>query len=73
MDINQRDSPERQHFTEAHELIHTAFPGFKRERRYRSDAAAMERHPPNREEEYLCDFGAAALLMPAQLVEIGTP
>lgn len=69
MDINQRDSPERQHFTEAHELIHTAFPGFKRERRYRSDAVAMERHPPNREEEYLCDFGAAALLMPAQLVE----
>jgi uncharacterized protein DUF955 len=68
MDINERDSPERQHFTEAHELIHTAFPGFKREHRYRSDAVAMERHPPNREEEYLCDFGAAALLMPSDLV-----
>jgi len=68
MDINQRDTPERQHFTEAHELMHTVFPGFKRERRYRSDATAMERHPPNREEEYLCDFGAAALLMPGELV-----
>lgn len=68
MDINAADIAERQHFTEAHELIHTAFPGFRKEGRYRSDSLAMERHPPNREEEYLCDYGAAALLMPASLI-----
>lgn len=67
MDINEQDSDERQHFTEAHELIHPAFPGFELEHRYRLDASA-DRHPENREEEYLCDLGAAALLMPAQLV-----
>jgi hypothetical protein len=69
MDVNVDDSFERQHFTEAHELIHTAFPGFKTEKRYRRDGALMERHPPNQEEEYLCDVGAAALLMPAALVQ----
>lgn len=68
MDINSADIDQRQHFTEAHELIHTAFPGFRKEGRYRSDGVAMERHPPNREEEYLCDYGAAALLMPLSLI-----
>jgi len=67
MDINDQDSEERQHFTEAHELIHPAFPNFAVERRYRLDAT-MDRHAENREEEYLCDLGAAALLMPAELV-----
>ena len=67
MDINEQDSEERQHFTEAHELIHPAFPNFAKEERYRLDAI-MDRHSENREEEYLCDLGAAALLMPAQLV-----
>jgi hypothetical protein len=67
MDINEQDSPERQHFTEAHELIHPAFPGFEIEHRYRLDAS-MERYAENREEEYLCDLGAAALLMPASLI-----
>jgi Zn-dependent peptidase ImmA (M78 family) len=37
------------------------------EKRYRLDAL-MDRHAENREEEYLCDVGAAALLMPAELV-----
>ena len=69
MDINLQDSDERQHFTEAHELIHPAFPNFMIEKRYRLDAT-MERHAENREEEYLCDLGAAALLMPADLVEL---
>lgn len=69
MDLSAADSDERQRFTEAHELMHTAFPGFTEEHRFRSDAPAMERHPPNREEEYLCDYGAAALLMPRELVE----
>jgi hypothetical protein len=67
MDINNQDSDERQHFTEAHELIHPAFPNFAVEKRYRLDAT-MDRHAENREEEYLCDLGAAALLMPAALV-----
>jgi hypothetical protein len=67
MDINEQDSEERQHFTEAHELIHPAFPSFAAEERYRLDAT-MDRHPENKEEEYLCDLGAAALLMPAELV-----
>lgn len=67
MDINDHDSDERQHFTEAHELIHPAFPSFAHEKRYRLDAT-MDRHAENREEEYLCDLGAAALLMPAELV-----
>ena len=67
MDINENDSEERQHFTEAHEVIHPAFPNFAMEKRYRLDAT-MDRHAENREEEYLCDLGAAALLMPAELV-----
>jgi hypothetical protein len=67
MDINDQDSEERQHFTEAHELMHPAFPSFTSEMRYRLDAT-MDRHAENREEEYLCDLGAAALLMPAELV-----
>lgn len=67
MDINEQDPEERQHFTEAHELIHPAFPDFEIEMRYRLDAT-MERHAENREEEYLCDHGAAALLMPSELV-----
>jgi IrrE N-terminal-like domain len=67
MDINENDSEERQHFTEAHELIHTAFPDFELDHRYRLDASA-ERYAENHEEEYLCDLGAAALLMPAELV-----
>ena len=68
MDIRESDSEERQHFTEAHELIHPAFPGFDTDGRYRLDAT-MERRAENNEEEFLCDVGAAALLMPRDLVE----
>jgi hypothetical protein len=68
LDINSEDNPARQVFTEAHELIHTAFPGFKREKRFRTETSSSVRYPPNREEEYLCDHGAASLLMPAELV-----
>lgn len=67
MDICGDDTEPRQRFTEAHELMHTAFPGFTEERRYRLDVTA-ERNAPNRQEEYLCDVGAAALLMPRELV-----
>jgi Zn-dependent peptidase ImmA (M78 family) len=67
MDLNATDSPSRQRFTCAHELIHTAFPNFAEEKRYRVDASVGSK-PLNQEEEYLCDLGAAALLMPAALV-----
>jgi Zn-dependent peptidase ImmA (M78 family) len=67
MDLNSSDNENRQRFTCAHELMHTAFPGFGREKRYRLDTV-VESNPVNREEEYLCDLGAAALLMPADLI-----
>ncbi|MGI8921477.1 MAG: ImmA/IrrE family metallo-endopeptidase [Solirubrobacteraceae bacterium] len=67
MDLNADDGEPRRRFTGAHELMHVAFPGFKRESRYRADASAGG-HARNREEEYLCDYGAAALLMPRRLV-----
>lgn len=70
MDINASDTPERQRFTCAHELLHTAFPGFTREQRYRVDEqlgdALFARN--RQEEEYLCDRGAAALLLPRRLL-----
>lgn len=59
----------RQRFTVAHELAHTAFPGFVADRRYRVDedlaGAAFARN--RSEEERLCDWGAAELLMPDDL------
>jgi Zn-dependent peptidase ImmA (M78 family) len=67
MDLNIEDSPARQRFTCAHEMMHTAFPDFTEEKRYRLDAT-VEAKPLNQEEEYLCDLGAAALLMPASLL-----
>jgi Zn-dependent peptidase ImmA (M78 family) len=67
MDLNSSDSPARRRFTCAHEMIHTAFPNFTEEKRYRLDAT-VESKPRNQEEEYLCDLGAAALLMPASLL-----
>jgi Zn-dependent peptidase ImmA (M78 family) len=68
MDLNSSDSDARRRFTCAHELMHTAFPGFTEEGRYRLDAT-VETNPQHREEEYLCDVGAAALLMPRALVK----
>jgi hypothetical protein len=67
MDLNADDGEPRRRFTGAHELMHVVFPGFKRESRYRADAASGA-YARNREEEYLCDYGAAALLMPKGLV-----
>lgn len=67
MDLNADDGEPRRRFTGAHELMHVAFPGFKRETRYRADAATGA-NLSNREEEYLCDHGASTLLMPRQLV-----
>jgi Zn-dependent peptidase ImmA (M78 family) len=70
IDVNGADPEERQRFTCAHELMHTAFPGFRRERRYRVDRDVDERlfARSRAEEERLCDIGAAALLMPRDLI-----
>jgi IrrE N-terminal-like domain len=67
MDLNTDDIPTRQRFTCAHEIIHTAFPGFVTESRYRTDVQ-VGAHNPREPEEYLCDLGAATLLMPRELV-----
>jgi Zn-dependent peptidase ImmA (M78 family) len=68
MDLNVGDSEPRRRFTCAHELIHTAFPGFKRETRYRLDQSTGINQPNRSEEESLCDLGASMMLMPAALV-----
>jgi IrrE N-terminal-like domain len=67
MDLNSNDASPRRRFTQAHEVIHTVFPGFTREARYRADETPGG-NARNNEEEYLCDVGAAALLMPRHLV-----
>lgn len=69
MDLNADDGDERRRFTCAHELMHLAFPGFKKETRYRLDTKQPGLNGRNAEEEYLCDLGAAALLMPRSLVQ----
>jgi hypothetical protein len=69
VEVDGRQAPARQRFTVAHELVHTAFPGFRRERRYRVDddleLALFSRS--RAEEEQLCDWGASLLLMPDEL------
>jgi IrrE N-terminal-like domain len=67
MDLNGNDYAPRRRFTCAHEIIHTAFPGFRQQERYRSDATTGG-YTVRDEEEYLCDMGAASLLMPARFV-----
>jgi hypothetical protein len=68
MDLRADDPEVRRRFTCAHEVTHTAFPGFVREARYRVDTAVGVNQNRRDEEEYLCDYGAAALLMPRHLV-----
>jgi hypothetical protein len=68
MDLNAADPQSRRRFTCGHEIMHTAFPGFRREARYRSDEYVGGFNGARGEEELLCDLGAAALLMPASLV-----
>lgn len=69
IEVDRDHSLARQRFTVAHELAHTAFPGFTTDRRYRIDedlaGAAFARN--RSEEERLCDWGAGALLMPSEL------
>jgi len=70
IEVNGRHALARQRFTVAHELAHTAFPGFTSDRRYRVDGdladAAFARN--RSEEERLCDWGAGMLLMPDDLI-----
>jgi Zn-dependent peptidase ImmA (M78 family) len=61
--IRGSDSPERQRFTICHEILHTFFPGFREERRARTDKT-VGTHGRDQLEEYLCDLGAAELLLP---------
>ncbi len=71
MDLRADDSESRRRFTCAHEIIHTAFPGFREEARYRIDQTVGNHRSLRSEEEYLCDRGAALLLMPTALVAKG--
>lgn len=69
VEVDARAPHVRRRFTVAHELVHTAFPGFAKERRYRVDDD-LERALFARsrsEEERLCDWGAGVLLMPDEL------
>lgn len=70
IEVNSRHALARQRFTVAHELAHTAFPGFTADRRYRVDGdlagAVFARN--RSEEERLCDWGAGMLLMPDDLI-----
>jgi Zn-dependent peptidase ImmA (M78 family) len=70
IEVDPRHALVRQRFTVAHELVHTAFPGFVREHRYRVDTdlenALFAR--TRSEEERLCDWGAGLLLMPDELI-----
>jgi Zn-dependent peptidase ImmA (M78 family) len=63
--IRSSDSAERQRFTTCHEILHTFFPGFREERRTRIDTT-VGTYDRNQLEEYLCDLGAAELLLPRQ-------
>ena len=66
------DSDERRRFTVGHEINHTFFPGFRDERRSRSDAT-VGRYDRSRTEEYLCDVGGAELLLPRSEVRRRLP
>lgn len=68
LDLNAADSESRRRFTCAHEIMHTAFPGFHRDSRYRVDRTVGGFERSRSEEEYLCDRGAAAMLMPTPLI-----
>lgn len=68
MDLTTNDHPARRRFTCGHEIIHTVFPGFSREARYRVDATVGNHTRERNEEEFLCDLGAAELLLPRGLL-----
>jgi len=69
VEVDERQALARQRFTVAHELAHTALPGFRTERRQRIDDDLEHAlfAPARAEEEQLCDWGASILLMPDEL------
>ena len=70
VEVDERQALVRQRFTVAHELAHTALPGFRSERRFRVDddlERALFAPSSRAEEEQLCDWGASVLLMPEEL------
>lgn len=66
--VNSRESPPRQNFTIAHEIAHTFFPSFLVSPGNIQDDHTG-RYPPVDEEEFLCDVGAAALLLPPRWLQ----
>ncbi|MDT4995297.1 MAG: hypothetical protein QOH97_5189 [Actinoplanes sp.] len=67
MRIRAEDRKERRRFTIGHEINHTFFPGFREQRRSRADPT-IGQYDRSDTEEYLCDVGAAELLLPRQAV-----
>lgn len=70
VEVDARQPLVRQRFTLAHELVHTALPGFREQRRYRVDddvELGLFTAASQAEEEQLCDWGASMLLMPDEL------
>jgi Zn-dependent peptidase ImmA (M78 family) len=69
VEVDARQPLVRQRFTVAHELVHTALPGFREQRRYRiDDDVELGLLTGSRAEgEQLCDWGASVLLMPDEL------
>ncbi len=61
--VNARDSKGRQRFSCDHEVSHTFFPNYGENPIEKTDMYIGE-YQEDAEEEYLCDVGAAELLMP---------
>lgn len=64
--LRKKDSTARKRFTCCHEIVHTFFPDFQKQPQMRTDSE-VGRYDRNQFVEYLCDFGAAELLMPSFL------
>jgi Zn-dependent peptidase ImmA (M78 family) len=62
--FNTECPPTRQNFSIFHEIIHTLFPDGYEMIRHRYQR--REKFDPDREVEYLCDVGAAELLLPQE-------
>ena len=60
IEVNEDHSTGRQNFSADHEVSHTLMPGYTGEGIDDEETGAF---PSNQEEEYLCDVGAAALLL----------
>ncbi len=60
IEVNADHSPGKQNFTVDHEVVHTLMPSYRGQR---IEDAETGTFVANREEELLCDIGAAALLL----------